>query len=232
MPSTPTAPDAEAPAPYGTLPITYAIAGTQKSATTTLSQLLDRHRRICRGPRKELEVFDREDLDWSSITQETLRYPRRSPGQEQLGDATPTYLWWPGALERMHRYNPDMRIIATFRDPLERLFSQWVMVINRWPLNGPDWPTFITRFRPTGLYPAVPDGVSRATLRTSSGVVRGYYGAQVQRAIEVFGREQTYFVEFGDLLTDHRPILEDLTGFLGIHPYRRSEEHTSELQSH
>jgi hypothetical protein len=47
------------------LPYGFSIAGVQKSGTSTLSQTLDQHRQVCRAPRKELQFFTREDIDWS-----------------------------------------------------------------------------------------------------------------------------------------------------------------------
>ena len=129
------------------LPYSFSIVGAQKSGTSTLSTALDRHPQVARAPRKELQFFTREDIDWARPDYSGYRAPRRKPQHLIAGDATPAYLFWPDALERMHDYNPDMRLIAVFRDPLERLFSHWTMLRGRWT-TSPDWPEFITEFRP------------------------------------------------------------------------------------
>ena len=49
-----------------------------------------------------------------------------------------------------------MPLIAVFRDPLERLFSHWVMLRSR-NLAWPDWPDFLTEWPHTSLPDAVPD---------------------------------------------------------------------------
>ena len=132
------------------LPYSFSIVGAQKSGTSTLSTALDRHPQVARAPRKELQFFTREDMDWSRPDYSGYRAPRRKPQHLIAGDATPAYLFWPHALERMHHYNPDTRLIAVFRDPLERLFSHWTMLRGRWT-TAPDWPEFITEFRPTTI---------------------------------------------------------------------------------
>ena len=78
-------------------------------------------------------------------------------------------------------------MIVVFRDPIERLFSQWLMVLNRWPAHAPDWPGFLTRFAPDGLEDRIPEGVHVGAYRMQSGVVRGYYGAQLERGLSLFG---------------------------------------------
>jgi len=36
-------------------------------------------------------------------------------------------LYYPRALERIARYNSDMKVIVSLRNPVERAFSQWNM---------------------------------------------------------------------------------------------------------
>jgi hypothetical protein len=211
------------PQAFGTRIFSFCIAGSQKSGTSSLSALLDRHRMIQRAPRKEMHFFDDEDRDWGSGDYSDLTVPALQPRRQLVGDATPLYLWWPKALERIRDYNPDMLLIAIFRDPVERLFSQWVMNRNRWP-GSADWPEFLTRFAPPGLEDRIPEGVDVHTFRMLSGVVRGYYGAQLERAFEIFGEEQLHLLEFRAFLSDHRPALDGVTDFLGIHRYRRMPE--------
>jgi hypothetical protein len=195
---------------------TFCIAGTQKSATSTLSWLLGRHPHIQRAPRKEMHYFDREAKDWArgDFSDYAVRPRGRRP--KIVGDATPSYLWWPRALDRIHAYDPGMKLIAIFRDPIERLFSQWVMGLSRWPNQAPDWPGFLTGFAPDGLEDRIPDGVSTHTYRMHSGLVRGYYGAQLERGFAMFGAEQFHVLEFRAFLRDYTTALDGVTDFLEI----------------
>ena len=36
------------------------------------------------------------------------------------GEATPIYVYWPGCLERIAAYDPAMKLVLLFRDPIER----------------------------------------------------------------------------------------------------------------
>ncbi len=197
----------------------FLIAGTQKSGTTSLSKLLDQHRHIQRAPLKEMHYFDNEQRDWASGDFSDFRVPPRGPLPKIVGDATPLYLWWPQALDRIRAYNPDMKFIAIFRDPIDRLFSQWQMVVNRWPELAPDWPRFLTRFAPDGLEDRIPEGVDDVEFRMESGVVRGYYGAQLERGYSMFGEDQFHVLEFGAFLKDHTTALDQITDFLELPRY-------------
>jgi hypothetical protein len=71
------------------LPYSFSIVGAQKSGTSTLSTALDRHPQVARAPRKELQYFTREDVDWEHPDYAGYRAPRRKPQHLIAGDATP-----------------------------------------------------------------------------------------------------------------------------------------------
>jgi hypothetical protein len=204
------------------LPYSFSIVGAQKSGTSTLSTALDRHPQVARAPRKELQFFTREDIDWTRPDYTSYRAPRRKPQHLIAGDATPAYLFWPHALERMHDYRAGMKLIAVFRDPLERLFSHWTMLRGRWT-TSPDWPEFITEFRPDSTPTALPDVPSLA-FKQRSGVARGYYGEQLTRGLGIYPREQWLWLEFRAMLADFPGTLDRLTDFLGVDRYGRHPE--------
>lgn len=207
--------------PLDPLRFGFMIAGTQKAGTSSLSKLLDRHPQIMRAPRKEMHFFDAEELDWDDPDYTDYQVVPRRRRQRLVGDATPLYLWWPQALERIRAYNPDMKFVVLFRDPIERLFSQWQMILNRWPDQAPDWPTFLTRFAPDGLEDEIPPGTNVHAYRMQSGVVRGYYGAQLQRGYDLFGPERFHVVEFRHFISDHGAVVDAITDFLGINRFKQ-----------
>jgi hypothetical protein len=50
-------------------------------------------------------------------------------GAQKAG--TPSYMFWPHAMERMRAYRADVRLIASLRDPIERTFSHWAMYFGK-----------------------------------------------------------------------------------------------------
>ena len=94
----------------GTMAYNYAIVGVQKGGTSTLAVTLNQHRLVCQPPDKERHYFDDEDVDWSAPDHaRDYSAPRRAPIHRLVGDASPTYLYWPHALERMHAYDSGIR---------------------------------------------------------------------------------------------------------------------------
>lgn len=205
------------------LPVSFAIVGAQKAATSTLHTMLVRHRHIARGDTKELHVFDDERLDWSRSPRERLLVRATRPSQRIAGDATPSYLWWPGALDRMRAFDPAMRLIASFRDPIERAFSQWSMERVRQDF----WPSFseaIVEFGDLSLMHAVPSGWMSRDMRRRSLVVRGLYGAQLERGLSIFPVGQWRLLEFTRIVGEPGAVLDELADFLAIGPWRTHPE--------
>lgn len=208
--------------PRARLSYGFSIVGVQKSGTTTLARAVNHHRQVCRAPRKEMQFFTDEKYDWSNPDYEKdYSVTRRGPRQKTVGDSTPAYIMWPGALERMRDYNPDMRLVALFRDPVERLFSHWAMVRHQ-NLRLPDWPQFLQTFRTETLPLELPEGVRPHRYRRLAGIPRGYYGAQLRHGFTVFPREQWLLMEFREMLSDFPTALDRTTDHLGL---TRFEEH-------
>lgn len=194
----------------------FSIVGVQKAGTTTLAWALRQHPDVCRPPRKEVHFFDDEDYDWESPDYaRDYTAPRRATRHRMVGDATPTYLFWPHALERMHAYQPDLPLIAIFRDPLERLFSHWAHLRAR-VMPWVDWPKFIRRFAEPSLPVELPAGIPPVRYGQMAGIARGYYGQQLQRGLSIFPREQWLLLEFRQMFADFSGTLDSATDHLGL----------------
>jgi hypothetical protein len=200
------------------VPIRFAVVGVQKAATSTLYRMLVRHPRVVGGPEKELRFF-LEDRDWSNPDYSSYCRPRLTAEAELAGDATPAYLFWPHALERMRDYRADMLLMATFRDPVERACSQWAMERARHD-DYPDLPEAIATYGADPLPEELPEDRPGPSLQRSL-FARGRYGAQVARALSIFPRDQWLFLEFRQLLSDHERALDRATDHLGLPRFRR-----------
>lgn len=201
------------------LPFTFSIVGVQKAGTSTLQWMLNQHPEVARPPRKEMGWFDVDEATWQGVDHATYAIEHAKPVHLALGDATPRYLLMPGALERMREQRPDMRLIAVFRDPIDRLVSQWVMVRDRQPDRAPDWPEMMA-WRPDDFPVVMPTEFrgpgGRARFMRASGVIRGYYGGQVRHGLSVFAREQWLFLDFATLLEEPNRTLDAVTRHIGV----------------
>ena len=109
--------------------IGFIICGTQKGGTTALDRYLRMHPEICMADKKEVHFFD-NDKFFIDQKPDYLKYHLNfSPRDHHkiIGEATPIYMYWKNSIKRMHNYNPDMKLIAVLRNPMDRAFSHWNM---------------------------------------------------------------------------------------------------------
>ena len=111
------------------------LVGEQRSATTALHRYLGRHPEIFMA-RKELHHFgsdlgtfgdmvsdgERPDLE------QYLRYFAKATDERYLGDASVGYLPSQKAAAEIHAFCPDARIIASFRNPVDMLYSLYSLL--------------------------------------------------------------------------------------------------------
>src|SRR5215208_6839323 len=202
------------------VPINVAIVGAQKAGTSSLFDLLRKHPEVCPGPRKEWHFFDDEKRSWDPPDYTDYWAPARSERHHIAIDGTPSYMFWPHALERMRTYRPEMRLIANLRDPIERAFSHWAMYFGKLP-SFPSFSELAQGPSREALLDRIPDGWNHLRMRRWSMIPRGLYGSQVRRGLGLFAREQWSFLDFHEFVSDHRTALDRTTRFLNLAAFPR-----------
>lgn len=192
--------------------VNFIVAGVQKAGTTALYDHLADDPAICLSRVKEVHFFDDEQVDWAAPDYGPYHAQFDDAGPAIRGEATPIYLYWPHALERIAAYNPQMRLIVMLRDPVERAWSHWRMETSRGVETHPfGW---CIRQGRTRLFEADPWGVHREF----SYVERGFYGEQMERLFSIFPRDQVLVVLADDLRRDPNRVLSQVADFLGAPP--------------
>lgn len=192
--------------------VDFIIPGFQKAGTTALFDHLGDVPGVALSATKEVHFFDDESLDWVRPDYGAYEAQFASADGAVVGEATPIYLYWPNALERIAAYNPAMQLIIMLRDPVERAWSHWRMETSRGPEQEPfSWCIRQGRQR---LFASEPWGHHREF----SYVERGFYGEQVARLFELFPRDQVLFLKADDLRTDPNTVLTSVCAFLGAPP--------------
>src|ERR1700759_739573 len=112
--------------------VDFVIGGTQKGGTSALGSFVRQHPQIYMPEKKELHFFDREEnFRRKPSYRDYHAYFKPGKGQKTLGEATPIYMYWNPAPQRIWEYNPAMKWIVILRDPAERAFSGWKMETSR-----------------------------------------------------------------------------------------------------
>lgn len=99
--------------------------GVQKSASTWVYRVLEDHPQVQVSTPKELNYFSynyNEGDDW---------YNGHFLGAEErvTGEISPSYFHRDVVLDRIKKYNPDIKIIVTLRDPVGRAYSNHLHMI-------------------------------------------------------------------------------------------------------
>jgi len=191
--------------------VEFLVAGVQKGGTTALFDYLREQPGLQLPVVKEAHFFDDEQsVDWAAPDYEPYHRLFSDDGR-MWGEATPIYIYWPNALERIAAYNPAMRFVLLFRDPVERAWSHWKMEYAKGKEREPfAWCIREGRAR---LDPG--DPVARGHHRVFSYVERGYYGTQVKHLLNLFPREQCLFLRSDALRDSPATTMPLVCDFLG-----------------
>lgn len=189
----------------------FFIVGAQRSGTTWLYEALRAHPQVYMSAHKETHYFsqDRVRLDADLVVRSESDYLAlfaRASAAQLCGEASPSYLWHPEAAERIYAQQPNAKIIALLRNPIDRAFSQYRMDL----ADG---------LAPVTFYDAIQRAYQRSPKVYGTGelyVELGLYAEQVTRYVERFSRAHVLFIRFADLAADARGVLKHVAAFLEI----------------
>jgi hypothetical protein len=126
---------------YGPMRPTGMVIGAQKAGTTALYKYLSQHPQVVPSIRKELHFFNIDRNYAKGIGHYLNYFEANTPSRQHkiTLDISPGYLH-PAekTAGRIHAFNPDMRLIATLRDPVSRAYSAWQMY-RRFYQRDKDW---------------------------------------------------------------------------------------------
>lgn len=197
----------EAVSADGRLP-TFLIIGAPKAGTTSLASYLDAHPDVFVAEEKEVHFFDRQfhrGLGW---------YGGRfaaAGATPALGDASPTYMYSDGALDRIAETLPDARLVAVLRNPVDRAYSHY------W------WERALTERR--GFADAVHQEMreGEATPRRKRYLRGGLYLSRLEEVVRRFPRDQLMVVVLEDLKTDLDRVYAEVCRHIGVDDSFRPE---------
>jgi hypothetical protein len=202
----------------------FFIVGAPKCGTTALYEYLRTHPNIFMPAIKEPHYFARDLGTYprvQTLDEYTELFADRTPGHLIAGEASVYYLRSSVAIANIHEFNPDARIIAMFRNPVDMvhsLHSQLLYVSEEtvsdfetaWRLQG-------RRRQGLDLPPA-----SRGSFLVQYAEV-GRFGTQTERLLSIFPRAQVKLILYDDFAASPRGVYDDVIQFLGIPHDHRSD---------
>lgn len=107
----------------------FLIIGTQKGGTTSLYSYLTQHPNIKAAVIKEVHFFD-EQFHFGADWYKTHFHDNLADG-DITGEASPYYLFHPQVPGRVKRTIPDAKFIVLLRNPIDRAYSHYQMMVRR-----------------------------------------------------------------------------------------------------
>lgn len=192
--------------------VDFMVAGAQKAGTTALMEMLSQHRKVVVPVVKEPHFFDNEGFfGGKKLPIEEYHAAFQWQGPDKLyGEGTPRNMFARRCVERIHRYNPDIRLICMLRDPVERAFSAWNM--NHGMVEERSFEDLV-QLEQDAIAKNGP--LQRGFVTYLS---RGMYAHQVRHLRRYFKPEQLCFLRYADFRKDNVAVMEEVFRFLDLRP--------------
>ena len=203
-----------------TLP-NFLIIGAAKAGTTALHKYLQQHPQIYMTPTKETNffAFEGEEIDFRGIGDEALEefsitdidtYQAQFTGvttESAIGEACPSYLYYPQAASRIKKYIPDVRLIVILRNPVDRAYANFLHTVRD------------DRESHTDFALALQDEAKRIANNWEwfwHYLQVGFYGKQLQQYYEIFPSSQIKVYLYEDLKANAIALVQDIFRWLKV----------------
>lgn len=196
----------------------FLIIGAAKAGTTALHEYLQQHPQIYLTPTKETNffAFEGEVINFQGPGDEALKdfsitdlssYQAEFAGVTKelaIGEACPSYLYFPQTAARIKQYIPDTRLIVILRNPVERAYANFLHIVRDDRETQRDFAL------------ALQDEATRIANNWEwfwHYIQVGFYGQQLQRYYEMFAPSQIKVYLYDDLKENAIATLQDIFSF-------------------
>lgn len=190
------------------------IIGANKGGTTSLFNYLTEHPEVFKPTIKEPMFFNhytKQAKDGDFRTQKVIKslksYLALFSGSENFkvaGESSTSYLANPFCAANIYDFNPDMKLIAILRNPIERAYSNYLMYV-RW---GEESRSFTQALNDELEGKELPQGKQYIGL--------GYYMESLKRYKKIFGGKQLKIILNEDLKQNPEEVYSSICNYLNI----------------
>jgi len=186
----------------------FAGIGVAKAGTTWIAKCLGEHPQVCMARFKETNFFLRshmssglpgprakdasrydEGMQWYEE-----RFALRKPGQ-LCGEFSPAYLGDPDCASLLHAHNPRMKLLCSFRNPVDTAYAAYFQ---------------LARVRP------LPDTFEEFMANYPELLEYGRYDHKLRPFLKLFPHEQVHLMLFEDIRADPAACYRRICEFLKI----------------
>jgi hypothetical protein len=202
----------------------FFLVGAPKCATSSLHLLLIQHPGIFMCDPKEPHFFS-TDLPGLAEVPDRAGYDAlfaEAPAGVKRGDASAFYLSSRSAAEEIHKANPDARIIASIRNPVDAAVSLYHQLRDGFREDRTSfaeaWAMQEARARGEALPSYCPEPRQLQYRDVYS------YHDQIARYFDVFGRDAVKVFRFEEITREPERVIVELLEFIGVDPEEVSRE--------
>lgn len=166
--------------------------GTSKAGSTWIYNLLNQHPHIFMAPGKGAYYFDSH---FENGEEWYLDHFRHAGNAQVRGEVSHSYLFSRQACERIYAFNPNVKLMACLRNPVDRAFSSYLDRVK----NG--------RF----------SGTFEQALEADEMLIdRGKYATHLKCYLDQFGRNGIHIARFDDIKNQPELFARELFEFLCV----------------
>ena len=193
----------------------FIIIGTVRSGTTSLYYNICEHPSVLPAEYDEIGFFDSNyhlGINWYRSMfplQKNMDNVERETGISITGEDTPFYFWKKEAAERIHDILPDVKIIAIFRNPVDRAYSNYNLGLRM-------------KSEKLTFEDAIEEEIQflenhsflESVNRNRSYISKGFYENQIKLWFNIFPRDQIHLLSTEDMHNNPQDTLLDILWYI------------------
>lgn len=175
----------------------FFLIGASKAGTTSIAQGLAEHPQVFITDPKEPNFFNQYDEDERVNEDALLRYLRLYDGvtdERVVGEASVSSLGSTAAARHIYQFNPDAKVLICLRNPVQRIVSLYEMYVRH----------------------GLKESFHHATAVDPWLVNQCQYNEPIKRYLDVFPRDQIFWIDFEDIKNDWSSCMRSIHRFLGV----------------
>ena len=201
----------------------FFIVGAPKCGTTALYEYLRLHPNIFMPELKEPHFFAKDLGSYpriKTLDDYTKLFRGAAARHLRVGEASVYYLRSSVAIRNIREFNPDAKIIAMFRNPVDMVYSFHSQLLYWSEETEPDFETAwrLQERRSRGL--DLPPKSRGAFLLQYAEV--GRFGSQVERLLSIFPSSQVKLILYDDFTASPETVYGEVIAFLELPHDRRT----------
>lgn len=193
------------------------LIGAGRSGTTSLCSALAQHPEICFSTIKEVNYFSIEDLYSRG---EEYFHSFFDYKDENVVATSDTYLL-PAydAIEKIHSYNPEMKLVVLLRDPVNRAYSSY-----NYSVNYGHHKAYHSFLDSIDIEKDIMQKKDLIEINNLGHFYGSLYARHLQEWAKLFPKQQMLILRTSDMRDNPGRFSSKLTDFLGIQSYQFTYE--------